>query len=234
MNTEVINLAKEIGFNPILIFLVLLFIYLFSKIGNLIQFHDNIKSRKLDKIQQAISCENMPEAELIQLKSFRNKELYGQATGIYLDDDIRNFVIQLGNKLSINNKDLSLIQKYFKNNPNNAIIDITKLEWCFLFISKWVFILSATITLIIFIISMMLIDIIIKYSTILQLISIMFIMSLLVSCIYYCESRKYITFCKIYKSNHNIFKAEIPNLYWKIGSIILFCIIIFANVYFKV
>lgn len=79
MNTELINLAKEVGFNPLLIFIVLLLIYLFSKIGNFIQFYDNIQARKLDKIQQAIDCNDMLELELKQLKSLRNNKLYGKA-----------------------------------------------------------------------------------------------------------------------------------------------------------
>lgn len=230
MNIEVINLAKEIGFNPILILIVLLLIYIFSKIGNLIQFYDNIQSRKLDKIQQAINCNDMPELELNQLKSLRNNELYGKATGIYLDDKIRTFVIQLGRNLSIHNKDLVLIQKYFESNQDNIVIGITKPEWCFLFVSKWIFILLAITTLVIFVVSMIFINIIIKDNNILQSILTMFIMSLLVSCMYYRESRKYIVFCKIYESNHNIFKTVIPNTNWKIGSIIIFCIIILANI----
>lgn len=209
-------------------------IYLFSKIGNFIQFYDNIQARKLDKIQQAIDCNDMLELELKQLKSLRNNKLYGQATGIYLDDNIRSFFIQLGNNLSIHNKDLVLIQKYFKANQNNIVIDITKPEWCFLFVSKWIFILLAITTLVIFIISMVFINIIIKDSNLLQSILIMFIMSLLVSCMYYHESRKYIIFCKIYENNQNMFKAEIPNTFWKIFSIIIVGIMIFANIYFQI
>ncbi|MDO4897465.1 MAG: hypothetical protein Q3971_08895 [Moraxella sp.] len=234
MNTELIDLAREIGLHPILIFLVVLMMPVFFKIENFIQYYDNIKSRKLQKIQQAMSCEDMPDLEINYLKSLNNNELFKQATGIFINHHIRSHVIKFSNDLSISHKDLKIIQNYFKKQQNNIIIDITKYEWCFLFLSKWVFLLSVLILTIMVVILIMSIDFILGKSDIIKSIFQLFIIYICILLMYFKEARTYIIFCNIYDNNHNVFKIEMPNKYWKIGSILVFCLIIFATSLFKI
>lgn len=234
MNTELINLAREIGFHPALIFLVVLIVPIFFKMENFIQYYDNIKSRKLQKIQQAMSCENMPELEADYLRSLNNNELFKQATGIFINHHIRGQVIKLSNDLSISHKELKIIQNYCKKQQNNIIIDITKYEWCFLFLSKWIFLSSALILTVMITILIMSVDFIFEKS---DMIKSVFQLSVIYICIllmYFKEARKYIIFCNIYDNNHDIFKTEMPNKYWKSGYILVFCLMVFASILFKI
>lgn len=97
--------------------------------------------------------------------------------------------------------------------------------------------LFAIITALIFVVSIIFIHAIKNNIETLNSILQLFFMSLFVVLMYAGEARKYTVLCKIYENNHNIFKNKIPNAYWKIGSIIVFFIIIgimiFASIYFK-
>lgn len=229
MTTEIINLAKEIGFSPILILVILLILPILLKIDNFIQSYDTIKSRKLNKIQQAIDCVDMPKLELNRLKSIRNKELYGQATGIYLNDKTRAFVIKLGQELSISENDLIYIRKYFSIKKNSIIIDISKLEWCFLFVSKWIYLTFATLAVLTLSLSIMFINFIINHYDIIETLSQFFLVSTFLALLYFKEARKYVILCSIYENNCDIFKSKKPNNRWKIGGIAVFCIFILIN-----
>ncbi|MDO4449541.1 MAG: hypothetical protein Q4B79_01095 [Moraxella sp.] len=131
MNIEIINLAKEVGLNPILILIVLVVIPIFLKIENFIQSYDSIKSRKLNKIQQAIDYAEMPELEIQHLTELKINELYYQATGLNVDTKIRPFALKLINELSLNEHKINSIRHYFVINQSQIKLNITKAEWCF-------------------------------------------------------------------------------------------------------
>lgn len=234
MNIEIINLAKEVGLNPILILIVLVVIPIFLKIENFIQSYDSIKSRKLNKIQQAIDYAEMPELEIQRLTELKINELYYQATGLNVDTKIRPLVLKLIDEFSLNEHKINRIRHYLTIHQGQIQIDITKIEWCFLFVSKWVFWLLSIVMAIIIIFSTVFIGIIRNDVNVLKAILQLFFMSLFVGLMYASEARKYTILCKIYENNRNIFQTETPNAYWKIGSIAIFFILISANFYFQV
>lgn len=231
MNTELINLAKEVGFNPLLIFIILLLMPILLRIENFIQSYDNIKSRKLNKIQQAIDCTEMPELEIKRLTEIKVNELYYQATGLNIDSQIRSYVINLMNQLSINEKQINSIRYYLAKTQDGFQVNISKLEWCFLCICKWIAIIFTYITIMTILLIILKILNFHKYE-IKSTLGLLFV-CIAVLIAYTAEARKYYLIQKIYKSHSYIFTTIEPNKILKLGFAILFIFMIFLLLYLR-
>lgn len=233
MNTEFINLAKEIGISPIVILLIFVLPIIIDRIINLFKNYDDFQSRKINKLQRAIECPEMPDLELNRLKQLKVNEFYKQATGLKVGEDIRSDVIKLINELSINEKQINTIRFYLAKDQNDLKIDIKKWEWSFLYLSHAIATLSAIITSIVVLVGVILLNAFDFKQEIIKPILTMFVMSITVFFVYLNENTKYNIIQNIYKSHHHLFKRDKPNWAWKIGSIGLLILFIAINFWFK-
>lgn len=175
----------------------------------------------------------MPKLELNRLKRLKADELYRQATGLKVNENIRSDVVKLINKLSINEKQINAIRFYLTKDQNDLKIDIKKWEWSFLFLSHVIATLSIIITSSIVLVGVILLNTFDFKQEIIKPILTMFVMSLAVFFIYLNENIKYNIIQNIYKSHHHLFKRDKPNWAWKIGSIGLLILFIAINFWFE-
>lgn len=136
MNVEIINLLLSKGFHIVFIAFIFLIWHILKNIEQYLNIYQNFKNRKINLLEQAINCPEIPDLELNRLKQLKGNEFYKQATGLEVGENIRSDVIKLMNELSINEKQINSIRHHFTKAQNNLQIDITKWEWSFSFISK--------------------------------------------------------------------------------------------------
>lgn len=234
MNIEIINLLLNNGFHLVFIAIIFLIWHIIKNIEQYLSIYQTFKNRKINLLEEAINYPKMPDMEKNRLIELKVNELYCQATGLNVDAKIQPLALKLIDEFSLNEHKINSIRHYLTIHQGQIQIDITKIEWCFLFISKWIFWLLSIVIAIIIIFSIMFIDIIRNDVDALNSILQLFFISFFIGLIYAGEARKYNIFCKIYESNCSIFKARTPNLYWKIGSITLCFIIISTNIYIKI
>lgn len=224
MNVEVINLLLSKGFHIVFIAFIFLIWHILENIEQYLNIYQNFKNRKINLLEQAINCPEIPDLELNRLKQLKVNEFYKQATGLEVGENIRSDVIKLMNELSINEKQINSIRHHFTKDQNN--LQITKWEWSFSFISKWIFLILLTFTATIFVFAIMFIDIIKNDAELFKSILQLFLTSLFVGLMYVGEARKYYLIQKIYKTHQHVFKETEPNGKCKAESVALFLVVV--------
>lgn len=189
----------------------------------------HIKNKKIENIQKALDFQEMPTLEKSRLNELMINELYQQATKLKASPEIRPFAIDLIKNLSFDEQQINYVYKYFVIKRGQVEIDITSIEWCFLFLSKWVFIMLATFSIVVFCCSFMFIKFLINHIELMQSALIAFIVSALTAFMYFFEARKYRIICDIYGYDNSIFKSREPSFFLKCVTLALFFLIIILH-----
>lgn len=195
--------------------------------------YDRLNSIKIKELQEAIDDNDMPESEKAYLIQLKVNKLFTKATGLNVDNQMREYVIYLMNKLSLNEKAIKPIFVYIQK-QNGIHINISKVEWLCLYFCHIIFKLNLIILGVIPIVIIILLIVYKPYldSIIISMIelSIVFGATLLMTFFFMYEAKKYYLLDKIYREDCSLFIGEVPSRCYKM--IVIFVIfVIFPVVY---
>lgn len=125
MYDQMVGLAKDIGVPSFAILLVIILYCIIKLIASPANLLDEFRLRKLQKIQRAINCQYLTDCERKYLELVEADEIFRWSTGIYVDRNLREYVIQFSRDWLISNNNLALIQGYLKRDKNKVLLEVS-------------------------------------------------------------------------------------------------------------